>query len=85
LWGAASLEVITTSGVKFKRSLKYALGERENPLPPDVLKKKFMTMSCENIDEHTAIELFDILSDFSKIKDMKNVVSKFIDVASEGD
>ncbi|GHV44035.1 hypothetical protein FACS1894204_00410 [Synergistales bacterium] len=78
LWGAASVEVTTVAGESSKRSLKYALGERENPMPPEILKNKFIKLACKNIDERAANDLFDTMSNLSRIDDMKEIVSTFV-------
>jgi len=76
LWGAAKVTLTTKFGEIHSKTLEYALGERENPLPPQILKKKFMTLATESIDEDKAKDIFEKLADFTLISNVGDIVSE---------
>jgi 2-methylcitrate dehydratase PrpD len=76
LWGAAKVTLTTKFGEIHSKTLEYALGERENPLPPQILKKKFMTLATESIDEGKAKDIFEKLADFTLISNVGDIVSE---------
>ena len=76
LWGAAKVTLTTKAGERHSKTLEYALGERENPLPPQILEKKFMTLATESIDEDKAKDIFEKLADLTLISNVGDIVSE---------
>lgn len=50
-WGAASVEITDSKGVKYRRTAYIAKGERENPIERKVLVEKFNSSVKDIIDE----------------------------------
>lgn len=73
LWGAVHVTVTTKSGEVFEKTLKYALGEQENPLPLSICRKKFMMLASKSITEPIAEKLFITMAQLENVENMQDL------------
>ena len=79
LWGAARVNITTEDGREVAGERKYALGEREAPLPEELLRHKFMNLATKSVSEEQAEKIFGELEDLVSIENMSETVSRIID------
>ncbi|MFA0887751.1 MAG: MmgE/PrpD family protein [Synergistales bacterium] len=78
LWGAARIDLRTKDGETFTEERHYALGERENPLPENALREKFMGLASRSLGPNAAREIYEGLADLENLETARTLASKII-------
>lgn len=65
---AATACIQTTDGRQFEELTTYTKGDPENPMTPEELKSKFISLATRNISEEKALTLYRAVSGLEKIK-----------------
>ena len=64
---AATASILTKDGREFKELTTYTKGDPQNPMTPQELKDKFLSLACRNVSQDTALKLYDAVCNLEKI------------------
>jgi len=70
---AAEAEIHTKNGKVFKQLTKFSKGDPENPMTPDEIKDKFMSLSQMTVSAERAREIYDMIMNIENLASIKEL------------
>ncbi|MCL1828837.1 MAG: MmgE/PrpD family protein [Oscillospiraceae bacterium] len=69
---AATAEIFTKDGRRFKELTKFSKGEPSNPMTVEEIKNKFLSLAVPAVGEKRATEIYDAVTDLDKITSIRD-------------